>query len=499
MSLRPEPIRPVPEETARVARAAFPKGTAYTRMRDELGIVWEDEDFAGLFPRRGQPALAPWRLVLVTVMQFAEGLSDRQAADAVRSRIDWKYALGLELEDPGFDFSVLSEFRTRMLAGGVEHLLLEKLLAECKDRGLLEARGRQRTDSTHVLAAVKAMGRLECIGEMLRAALNVLATVAPEWLRSRAPHEWYERYGPRVEEFRLPRGDAERKELAEEIGADGFELLRAVEAEDAPARLNELEALGTLRRVWSEQYHPPQEPDSRARLREAKEMRPAAETIQSPYDTEARYSWKREVNWVGYKVYLTETCEEGRPNLITHVETMPSTSPDLRALATIHEALSEKDLLPEKQLVDAGYMGSMEMVTARNRHGVDLFGPMPRDGSWQAKTEGGIDSTRFRIDWDAREATCPEGKKSRYWKPASNRHGRDVVAVLFDKAVCGACESRPLCTRSRFTGRELTLRPQPQHEVLLESRKRQSTEEFWEEYRARAGVEGTVSQGVRSF
>ena len=499
MSLRPEPIRPVPEETARVAQAAFPKGTTYTRMRDELGVVWEDEDFAGLFPRRGQPALAPWRLVLVTVMQFAEGLSDRQAADAVRSRIDWKYALGLDLEDPGFDFSVLSEFRARMLAGGVEHLLLEKLLAECKSRGLLKARGRQRTDSTHVLAAVKAMGRLECIGETLRAALNVLATVAPEWLRSRAPHEWYERYGPRVEEFRLPRGDAERKELAEEIGADGFELLRAVEAEDAPARLNELEALGTLRRVWSEQYHPPQEPDDRVKLREAKEMRPAAGTIQSPYDTEARYSWKREVNWVGYKVHLTETCEECSPNLITHVETMPSTSPDLRALAAVHEALSEKDLLPEKQLVDAGYMSSMEMVTARDRHGVDLFGPMPRDGSWQAKTEGGIDSTRFRIDWERREATCPEGKKSRYWKPALNRHGRDVVAVLFDKAVCGACESRPLCTRSKFAGRELTLRPQPQHEVLLESRKRQTTEEFWEDYSARAGVEGTVSQGVRGF
>ena len=499
MSLRPEPIRPVPEETARVAQAAFPKGTTYTRMRDELGVVWEDDDFAGLFPRRGQPALAPWRLVLVTVMQFAEGLSDRQAADAVRSRIDWKYALGLDLEDPGFDFSVLSEFRARMLAGGVEHLLLEKLLAECKSRGLLKARGRQRTDSTHVLAAVKAMGRLECIGETLRAALNVLATVAPEWLRSRAPHEWYERYGPRVEEFRLPRGDAERKELAEEIGADGFELLRAVEAEDAPARLNELEALGTLRRVWSEQYHPPQEPDDRVKLREAKEMRPAAGTIQSPYDTEARYSWKREVNWVGYKVHLTETCEECSPNLITHVETMPSTSPDLRALAAVHEALSEKDLLPEKQLVDAGYMSSMEMVTARDRHGVDLFGPMPRDGSWQAKTEGGIDSTRFRIDWERREATCPEGKKSRYWKPALNRHGRDVVAVLFDKAVCGACESRPLCTRSKFAGRELTLRPQPQHEVLLESRKRQTTEEFWEDYSARAGVEGTVSQGVRGF
>ncbi len=156
MSLRPEPSRPIPEETARVA---FPKGTTYTRMRDALGMIWEDADFTGLFPRRGQPALAPWWLALVPVMPFAEGLSDRQVADAVRGRIDWKYALGLDLEDPGFDFSVLSEFRSRLLEeeGAAERLLLEKLLAECKDRGLLEARGKQRTDSTHVLAAVKRL------------------------------------------------------------------------------------------------------------------------------------------------------------------------------------------------------------------------------------------------------------------------------------------------------------------------------------------------------
>ena len=317
MSLKPETIGPVPEETARVAHASFPKGSSYTRMRDELGIVWEDEDFAGLFPARGRPALAPWRLALVTVMQFAEGLSDRQAADAVRSHIDWKYALGLELTDPGFDFSVLSEFRARLLEGGVERLLLDKLLAECKDRGLVKAGGKQRTDSTRVLAAVKAMGRLECIGEALRAALNAVAVEAPGWLRGLAPSGWYERYGPRVEEYRLPKGDAQRKELAEQIGADGFRLLREVGAEDAPEGLRRLEAVGTLRRVWSEQYREPVEPGGPPMLRGPKEIPPSAEMVQSPYDTDARYSWKREVSWVGYKAHLTETCDEGRPNLIT--------------------------------------------------------------------------------------------------------------------------------------------------------------------------------------
>src|SRR5436309_13428302 len=122
MSLKPEPICPVPQETARVAKAAFPKGSTFIKMRDELGVLYQDEAFAALFPKEGQPALAPWRLALVTIMQFAEGLADRQAADAVRSRIDWKYALGLELEDSGFDFSVLSEFRSRLIGGNAEYL-----------------------------------------------------------------------------------------------------------------------------------------------------------------------------------------------------------------------------------------------------------------------------------------------------------------------------------------------------------------------------------------
>ena len=119
MSLHPEPIGEVPAETARVARAAFPKGTVVTRLRDEFNALYEDEDFQKFYPARGQPGLAPWRLALVTVFQFLEHLSDRQAADAVRARIDWKYALGLELTDPGFHFSVLTEFRApRRRRGG---------------------------------------------------------------------------------------------------------------------------------------------------------------------------------------------------------------------------------------------------------------------------------------------------------------------------------------------------------------------------------------------
>src|SRR3954469_13376 len=210
MSLRPTPIGPVPELTAYVARAAYPDGNPYMTVRDALGTFYDDERFAALFPERGQPALAPWRLALVTVLQFAEGLSDRQAADAVRGRIDWKYALGLELTDPGFDFSVLCEFRGRLLAGGAERILLEAILETCKAHGLIKARGKQRTDSTHVLAAIRTLNRLELVGETLRAALNSLAAVAPHWLRSWVPAEWFDRYANRIEESRLPKGEVAR-------------------------------------------------------------------------------------------------------------------------------------------------------------------------------------------------------------------------------------------------------------------------------------------------
>jgi len=221
------------------------------RLADQLGAIYRDEQFAALFPVRGQPALSPARLALVTVLQFVEGLPDRQAADAVRGRIDWKYALGLELTDPGFDRTVLSEFRLRLVDGDAALLLLDTLLARVRELKLLKRRGRQRTDSTRVLAAVRTLDRLERVGETLRAALNELASTAPDWLRALAPAAWYERYGERVENYDLPQSEAERQALALVVGADGRRLLRAIEAAERP-ELGELPAVRILRRVWDE-------------------------------------------------------------------------------------------------------------------------------------------------------------------------------------------------------------------------------------------------------
>ena len=206
MCLHPDPIPAVPEDTARVAQAAFRKGNIYLKLREELGELYKDEEFAALYAHQGRPGESPWRLALITVMQFIENLSDRQAAESVRSRIDWKYLLRLRLEDSGFDFSVLSEFRGRLIAGGKSEQLLEKLLDSCQHQGLVKARGQQRTDSTHVLGAIRDMNRCECVGETLRHALNELSVEAPDWVRTVVSQDWYDRYGIRIELSKLPKG-----------------------------------------------------------------------------------------------------------------------------------------------------------------------------------------------------------------------------------------------------------------------------------------------------
>jgi transposase len=496
VSLQPGLILPVPELTSRVAHAAFPKGNPYLRPRDELGHVFRDGDFADLYPRRGQPALPPWKLALVTVMQFAEDLSDRQAADAVRGRIDWKYALGLELDDPGFNFSVLSEFRGRLAAGGAERLLLDQMLEACKGRGLLKARTRQRTDSTHVLAATRDLNRLELVGETLRATLNALAAVAPEWLLRQTPPEWFERYAARVEETRLPKGQEVRYAHAEVIGGDGYHLLEALTKDVTAAWLWQVPAVEVLRRVWLTQFYVE---EGRARWRTAADLAPAGQRINSPYDPEATFSNKRSTSWVGYKVHVTETCEPDQVHLITNVETTPAVTADVALTAPIHTKLAARDLLPGDHLLDAGYVDVELLVGSQFEHGVRLVGPVRPDVSWQAKANRGFDIAHFAIDWEAREVTCPEGKTSVLWKPGKDQWGNDVIHTEFARRECLACRSRPLCTRATTEGREMTLRPQERHEALQVARVRQETAEWKAEYAVRAGIEGTLSQGVRGF
>lgn len=283
MSLPLEELNAIPADTARVARAAFPKGSLAMQIRDHLGTLYDNPLFVEIFSPLGAPAIAPWRLALVSVLQFAEGLSDRQAAEAVRGRIDWKYALGLELTDEGFHFAVLSEFRERLINGGIEQQLLDTLLVHCQEQGWIKAGGKQRTDATHVLGAIRAMNRLEGIGETMRAALNALAVVAPLWLLHQVSPNWFDLYGRRVEEYRLPKGKAARVEYGNRMGADGNALLVAIYDPTAPLWLREIPAGEILRRVWIQQFHAPDQ-QGVVRMREGKDLPPSNLWIHSPYD-----------------------------------------------------------------------------------------------------------------------------------------------------------------------------------------------------------------------
>ncbi len=262
------------------------------------------------------------------------------------------------------------------------------MLEQLRDRGLLEPRGRARTDSTHILAAIRTLNRLECVGETLRQALNTLPTVAPDWRRNWAPSAWYDRYGRRFEEYRLPPGKAERYALAEQIGADGSALLTALDGSDAPDWLRCVPAVERLRQVWEQQFVARAEQAGKLARRTAEELVPRTDLIRSPYDVEARYAKKRQTEWTGYKVHLTETCDDEFPSLIINVETTPATTTDYEVTPLVQRHLAEHDRLPSEHLVDTGYMSALHLVSSAEQ-GIDLLGPVAVEKSWQAQAKGG--------------------------------------------------------------------------------------------------------------
>lgn len=496
MSLKKTKPENIPTETNRVVKAVLPKGNEYTIIRDELGHIFTDEHFEKLYPTRGQPGLAPWRLALITIMQFMENLSDRQTADAVRTRIDWKYLLGLELTDQGFHYSVLSEFRGRLIEGEAEQIILDEILHQVKEKGLLKTT-KQRTDSTHVLAAVRDLNRLETVGETLRSTLNDLAVLAPEWLQKHTNPEWFERYGMRMEAYRLPKKDSEQQQLAKIIGQDGYDLIAAIQKQETPEWIREVPSVKHLCKVWEHQYEYGE--NEEVCWRKASEGPPVSERSNSPYDPEAKYCVKGTTRWFGYKVHLTETCLSEEIHLITNVETTVATTQDIEITETIHQSLARKKMLPKEHFVDSGYIDANLLLDSPQTYGVSLIGPVPKDTSWQALAGTGYDLSQFMIDWETHTAICPQGKRSQKWNNYTEEGKGEVIFVKFSQQDCQRCSSRSLCTHSKKGARTLKIRPQNKYEILQANRKEQKTNPWKENYKKRAGVEGTISQGVRRF
>ena len=494
MSLHPQGLEPIPQATSRLAHKSSPKGTAIMRLRDALGPIYQDEAFTELFPRRGRPAEAPWRLALVTVFQALENLSDRQAAQMVALRMDWKYALSLAPEDEGFDYTVLSQFRQRLIEQGAEELVLEPLLAVCREHGWLKAGGKQRTDSTHVLAAVRALSSLESVGEALRAALNALAEIEPQWLLEQVEDDWFDRYVHRFELARFPKAQSQREQLQRQVGRDAQRLLQATEQPQAPQAVRALPEVQVLRQIWQQHY---EEVDGQTRWRDGPAVS-SAERVVSPYDVQARCARKRDTDWLGYKSHLTETCDE-EPNalhLIVHVQTTLATTEDHEVLAPLLAREREQGRAPEEMYVDMGYTSGPSLIQQAGL-GRRLIGPVATSSSWQQRAQQGFAPQDFTLDWQQQVARCPQGHPAQSWTQGQDKRGKPITVIQFAKAVCQACPVRSSCTRSP-DGRSLTLAREPVQQALEQRRREQVTPAFVQQYALRAGVEATISQGVRT-
>ena len=495
----PEPDPPIAAAIAAKYPGKRPRPLA-VQVRDRLGQWLADEEFASAFGIRGRPGWSPSRLALVTVLQRAEKLTGRQAAEAVRTRIGWQYLLGLSLDDPGFDHTVLAEFRGKVADAGLEQVALDALLARLAAGGLVKAGGKQRTDSTHVVAAVAALNRLELAGEAVRAALEALATAHPDWLAQRiCVADWNRRYGTPMTSWRPPQSEARRDELAIACARDGYALLEAVCDPSAPPWLRELPAVDVLRRVLVQNYTRTITAAGREVIKrrekepEGDGLPPGHARIASPYDTDARWGVKREEFWLGCKLHVTETCDdpppctcrpasaagqaaagsagEGAqdrghdkgcahlvfPNLITHVATTGATVTDNQMTTAICKDLARKNLAPGRSYPDSGYLSAAVVVPALTTWGIALTGPLLAGTSAQARAGAGYaraasPPTTTPRRSPARKARhqrpgrrAPSAARTRSWPPSHPATAAPAPPAACAPPAAGNDGSSPCC------------------------------------------------------
>lgn len=460
------------------------------KLRDELGPIYSDEQFANLFPKRGRGAFSPAQLAWVTVMQAVETLTDRQAAYMMRACIDWKYGLGLELSDMGIEHTTLSHFRDRLVETGSEELILGPILQICTQRGWLRSGGKQRTDSTKVLAHVRSLSALESVGESMRAALNAIAETDMDWLLEQVNPSWFDLYVHRFELARFPKEESKRKALREQVGLDVQELLDKLSGPFGTKSLQVLPEVALLQQIFAQHY---EVKEGRAKWRDG----PCDDRIVSPYDKQARCGCKREDVWLGYKVHITETCDQDPacPHLVVNVETTPANVHDCEMTEPISSHLAEHGLTPAEQYVDMGYTSGTHIVT-QAEEGTEIIGPVAPDGSWQHRQKSGYEVSDFHLDWEHEIATCPQGQQSLKWATRYDKCNVPTVFIRFPKRACQACPVREHCTKGVKQGRTLNLNTQAAHQALVERRGEQFTPEYQKRYALRAGIEGTMAQAV---
>ncbi|MGP3634319.1 IS1182 family transposase [Streptomyces sp. 24-1644] len=465
-------------------------------MRDRLDGLWCDEDFADWYPRDGRPGLSPAQLATVCVLQFLLGLSDRQAAEAVRCRIDFKYAMAMELDDPGFHHSVLADFRDRLAEDDRADRLLDLALARLKEAGLVRERTTQRTDSTHVLALVRDLTRLELITEAVRAALEEVAGTAPHLLDELVDEDWGRRYGRPV---RLGKNPTKPKTRILVTGNDAVRLLEHLYQQGADRASGP--RVQALRQIIVQNYHHDAAGHLRWRTAETEGgpgLPPLSRAVVSPYDTSARYARHGHIiSWKGFSAHLTETCAPDSPNVITDVATTAATTHDSKVLPGIHTRLARRGLLPAEHLVDSGYTSLPHLEQAAREHKVTVTGPLPGNPTRQHRRGEGFARDDFHIDYDRQQVTCPQGQISQGWHgpyPTSSPTAAPLIVARFTKSQCQPCPARSQCTTTADSARTVGFPPRELRDLQLRVRTEQQTPEWKTRYAIRSGVEGTVNE-----
>ncbi len=492
MSLRPRSGEQVPSLTAQIARASNPCGTTAMWVRDRLDGLWRDEDFAGWYPRDGRPGISPAQLATVSGLQFLLGLSDRQAAKAIRCRIDFKYALAMELDDPGFHHSVLADFRERLAQDDRADRLLDLALARLKDAGLVRERTTQRTDSTHVLASVRELTRLELVTEAVRAVLEEVARAGSHLLTGLVGEEWGRRYGRPV---RLGKNPTRPKTRILAAGDDACRLLEHLHRHGPAYRPGpQAEA---LRQILVQHYYRDAAGRLRSRTADDGGLPPSSVAIVSPYDTTARYDRHGHIiSWKGFAAHVTETCASDSVNVITDVATTSAATNDGQALPGIHTRLARRALLPAEHLVDGGYTSLVHLERAAREHQVTVSGPLPGNPPRQHRRSEGFDRDDFHIDFDRRQVTCPNGQVSAGWHgpyPTSSPTAAPLIVARFTKSQCQPCPDRSRCTSSS-DARNVGFPPRELRDLQIRVRAEQQTPEWKARYAVRSGIESTINE-----
>jgi transposase len=483
MSLQWFLSREIPPDTAQLGQQLFPTQNVYRQIGERFDQLFPDEHvFAELYDPQGRGAISPLLLALVTVFQMLEKVPDRTAAEFVVARLDWKYALHLPLGYPGFHFTDLYAFRTRLLAQGQERLVFAQLLGRLQQLGLIKAQAKVRTDSTHVLAVVERLSQLELVTESLRVVLRAVLNATAAWAESTLPATFNERYEGRQSEYGLSQSQVQAK--LGQTGQDAFWFLAQVDR-TAPEVIRQLPEVATLRTVLEQQF--PQGPSGPPVQR-----RPTGgEVVESPHEPEARYGNKRGKPWIGYKLQVSETCEDDQPHLIVDLDPTGALDNDSPELPKIQARLTAQDTAPGEQYVDQGYMSGEHLVKSA-RQGITLMGVPLGD------TQGpdGFRQVDFAIDEVAQQATCPAGELSRVWSESRDEANQlTQIQIRLDGPTCQRCPYFGRCTRSP-QGRSLTLHPYRQ--ALAARRAEAKTEAFREKMHRRAGIEATISELVRA-